>query len=51
MTNWKVITKVDIGSDHRLARMTMKINKMLARLKTTKSTKNIINTQKLKGMK
>ena len=33
VTNCKVITKADIGSDHRLVRMTLKINKRLARLK------------------
>ena len=32
VTNCKVITKADIGSDHRLVRMTLRINKKLARL-------------------
>ena len=52
VTNCEVITKADIGSDHRLVRMTMRINKRLARLKTINKQKpfNII-TQKLKGMK
>ena len=37
MTNCEVITKADIGSDYRLVSMTLRINKRLARLKTTKS--------------
>ena len=36
LTNCEVITKADIGSDHRLVRMTMRINKRLARQKTIK---------------
>ena len=52
MTNCEVITKADIGSDHRLVRMTLRINKRLARLKTIKKQKPFnINTQKLRGMK
>ena len=51
MTNCEVITKTDIQSDHRLVRMTLRINKSLARLKTIKKQKRFINTQKLKGMK
>ena len=39
VTNCQVITKADIGSDHRLGRMTLRINKRLARLKTTKEQK------------
>ena len=37
MTDCGVITKVDIGSDHRLVRTTMRMSKRLARLKTTKN--------------
>ena len=33
MTNCEVITKADIGSDHRLVRMTLRINKRLTRHK------------------
>ena len=53
VTNWEVITKADIGSDHRfLVKMALRLNKRLARLKIMKN-KNVfnINTQKLKGMK
>ena len=39
VTNCEVITKADIGSDHRLVRMTLRINKRLARLKTIKKKK------------
>ena len=47
-----MITKADIGSDHRLVRMTLRINKRLARLKTiTKQKPFNVNTQKLRGMK
>ena len=51
-----MITKVDIGSDHRFVRMTLRINKRLARLKTKKKKKKKaksfnVNTQKLRGMK
>ena len=47
-----MITKADLGSDHRLVRMTLRINKRLARLKTIKKQKHFtINTQKLKSMK
>ena len=38
-TNCEVITKADIGSDHRSVRMTLRINKRLARLKTIKKPK------------
>ena len=52
VTNCEVITTADIGSDHRLVRMTLRINKRLARLKSVKKQKAFnINTQKLKGMK
>ena len=52
MTNCKVITNAHIGSDHRLVRMTLRINKWLASLKTMKKQKPFnINTQKFKGMK
>ena len=52
VTNCEVITKADIGSDHRLVSMTLRINKRLARLKTIKKQKPFnINTHKLKGMK
>ena len=52
VTNCEVITKAEIGSDHRLVRMTLRINKRLARLKTIKKQKPFnINTQKLRGMK
>ena len=34
MTNCEVITKADIESDYRLARMTLRMNKRLARLTT-----------------
>ena len=50
VTNCEVITKADIGSSHRLVRVTLRINKGLARLKTIKDKKKI-NTQKLTGMK
>ena len=52
MTNCKVITKADIGSDHRLIRMTLRISKRIARLKTIKKQKPFnINTENLRGMK
>ena len=52
VTNCEVITKADIGSDHRLVRMTLSINKRLARLQTIKKQNRFnINAQKLKGMK
>ena len=53
MTNCEVITKADIRSDHhRLVRMTLRINKRLARLNTIEKQKPFnINAQKLKGMK
>ena len=52
MTNCEVIAKADLGSDHRLVRMTLRINKRLARMKTIKKqTPFSINIQKLKGMK
>ena len=46
VTNHEVITKADIGSDHRLVRMTLRINKRLARLKTIKSKHLSILTYK-----
>ena len=52
MTNCKMITNADIRSDHRLVRMTLMMNKRLARLKTIKSKNHSnINIQKLKVMK
>ena len=53
VTNCEVITKADIGSDHRLVRMALRINKRLARLKTIKKKQKPINinTQKHIGMK
>ena len=52
VTNCEVITKADIGSDHRLVRMTLGINKNLARLKTMKKQKSFnVYTQKFRGMK
>ena len=64
VTNCEVITKADKGSDHRLIRMTLRINKRLARLKTKKTNKQTnkqnkkkkqksfnIDTEKLRGMK
>ena len=46
--NCEVITKVDIGSDHRMVRARISINKKLARLKTIKRTKPMmINNQRL----
>ena len=51
-TNCEVITKADIGSDHILVRMALRIHKRLVRLKTIKKQKPFnINTQKLRGMK
>ena len=40
MINCEVITKVDIGSGHRLVRIIFRINKGLARLKTIKRQKS-----------
>ena len=40
-----MITKADIGSDHRLVKITLRINKNLARLKTIKKKRLNINTQ------
>ena len=52
VTNCQVITKADIGSYHRLAGMTLRINKRLSKLKTIKKQKPFnVNTQKLRGMK
>ena len=36
VTNCKVITKTNIGSDHRRVRMTSRINDRLAKLKSIK---------------
>ena len=44
--NCEVITKVDIGSDHRFVRMTLRINKRLARLKTKKKQNLLMLTHK-----
>ena len=44
VTNCEVITKTDIGSDYRLVRMALMINKRLARLKTIKSKKLLMLT-------
>ena len=38
MTNCEVITKADIGSDHRLVRMTQKVSKT----KNHKKSKNLL---------
>ena len=38
MTNCEVITKVDIGSDHRLV-IALKVNERVVKLKTTKKQK------------
>ena len=52
VTNCDVITKANIGSDHRLIRMTLRIKKTLARLKTiTKQKPFNVNTLKLRCMK
>ena len=52
MTNCHVITEADIGSDHRLVRMTLRMNKRLVGLKTVIKQKPFnIKTQKLKGIK
>ena len=52
VTNYEVFTKANIGSDHRLVGITLRINKRSARLKTIKKQKPFnINTQKLRGMK
>ena len=52
MTVCEVTTKDNTGSDHILVRMTLSMNKRLARLKTIKKQKPVnINTQKLKDMK
>ena len=53
MTNWEVITKADRGSGHRLVRMTLRIDKKVSKVENHEKQKllNIINTQKLKGMK
>ena len=45
MTNCEVITKSDIGSDHRLVRMTLRMNKGLQRLETIKSKNLLISTR------
>ena len=42
VANCEVITKADRGSDHRLVRMTLRINKRLERLTTIKKSKNIL---------
>ena len=47
MTICEVITKADTGSDYRLVRMTLRINKRLARLKTIKSKNLLILTRKI----
>ena len=47
VTNCKVITKADIGSDHRLVRMSLTTNKRLARLKAITKSENLsISTHK-----
>ena len=46
--NCEVITKVDIGSDHRMVRTKISISKKLARLKTIRRTKPMmVNNQAL----
>ncbi|KAK3803056.1 hypothetical protein RRG08_027978 [Elysia crispata] len=46
--NTEIITKVDIGSDHRMVRSRMTINKKLTRLKRIKKKKPLkINTRQL----
>ena len=52
VTNCEVITKTGIGSDHRLVRMTVRINKRLSRLTTMKTQKPFnINIKNFEGMK
>ena len=46
VTNCEVITMAYIGSDHRLVRMTLRINKRLTKLKTTKIKNLLILTHK-----
>ena len=46
VTNSEVITKVDIGSDHRLVRVTLRINKRLASLTSIKKHTLLILTHK-----
>ena len=51
LTHCKVTTNVDIGSDHRWVRMTLRMKERFARLITTFRQKPFnINTQKLKDM-
>ena len=42
VTNCKMITKTDIGSDHRLVRITLRINKRLARYFTPLNMKQYL---------
>ena len=50
--NCEVITKADIGSDHTLVRMPLRINKRLTILKTIQITNLLISKhKKLKGSK
>ena len=46
MTNCEIIAKANIETDHRLVRMTLRINKRLARLKTIKSKAMLVSTHK-----
>ena len=46
VTNCEAITKADIGSDHRLVRMILRINKKLARLKSIKNKNLLMLTHK-----
>ena len=46
-----MLAKADIGTHHKLSRMTLRINKRLARLKTIKGKNLLASTHKLKGTK
>ena len=52
VTDYEEITKADIGSDHKLVKMTLRKNERFARRKTMKKQRPFnINTQKLNDMK
>ena len=52
VTNCEMITKVEVGRDHRLVRNTLRMNTRLARLRTIKIKKIVNNnTPNLTGMK
>ena len=52
MPKYEVITKTDIASDHRLVRVTLRMNKKIIEAASHNKQKPLnIHTQKVKGVK